>query len=829
MILYKTLPNLVDLFVNKEFITLFSTELSYNIYQAFSNLHNLNLTDVKFSRLVKLLAGLKYQKVLDISTPCEYTVRGDIIFIWPIGYSNPVKLEFFGEDLEKSFTFDSFTKQKIEKISKLILLDNNLLTDLEKDKINIRFPENSELESFIISKANFSEKMYAFTKIIDTGFTLPSLLYSRQDLLDLEIKRLKNIGYQCIIKTKYNEMLQNYPKIIDVDAVDNEAKFFIKNLNKILSISSGFISAKYKIAVFTDREIFGTLSREFISVDQKDAPKTLELFNINRLIKQMESEIELGDFVVHIDYGIALYNGITQEEVNGSLREFIELKFDKGDKLLLPIEQVFKISKYIGQEGANPTLSKLGRGSWQKTKEKVLKATTLIAKELLKHYATLKISTAKKLKLEESSSYIEFVKQFPYKETQDQNRAIAEIMQDISKGVPMNRLLVGDVGFGKTEVFLRAAFRIIENGGQVAILAPTTILTAQHYAVIKERFKEFPISVAYVSRFNSPKENRAIIDKLSTGKIDIVVGTHRLLSSDVKFKSLELLVIDEEQRFGVKQKEKIKQINYGAHLLNVSATPIPRTLGMALSALQQISIITEPPKERMSINTELSGRDLNKILQYIERELNRNGQTYIIHNEISTINAFKTQLENLSPGIKYVVAHGKMRPAELDRIMTDFFEKKYDCLIATTIIENGIDLPNVNTIIIDNAEKFGLSQLYQLRGRVGRSNKQAFCLLIHGQSGKKVFPILENEKLKEKLIKKKTKSIERIQSLLENQDLGAGFRISSRDLEIRGAGNLLGEEQSGHIYNIGFSLYMEMLSKEIIALKKGTVLSKAIL
>lgn len=827
MKLVKTLPHLSELFINSNKVTIWSSNLSYNIYIAIKEALELLLDNIQIYDLEGYLFNCGYQLVSEVTHNGEYSKRGDTLTVWGIGYLYPLRLEFFGDNIEKSYLIDNLTRQKIESVKKFILLSAKKLDLLEVGSLNVSNPQKLDIEKIIFNRSVNLEKFYTFEEIIQTDFVLPSMLYSRSDLLEQKIISLEKENYNIIIKTKHKNALdRKYFGYINRKANSDFGGCFFSNLNNTAYLDAGLESNFLKIAVLTDREIFGS-----VSIVSKDFSKinTLEEFNIKRLLSEMQSQIEIGDFVVHLDYGIGIYNGIVLENINNVPKEFLEIRFDKEDKLLLPIEQSQKISKYIGLEGSIPKLGKLGgKAIWKEKLEKIQKSAKLIAQNLIKHYAALEVSEAAAINLNKSDLYLEFEKEFKYKETGDQLRAIDEICLDLSKTKPMNRLLVGDVGFGKTEVFLRAAFKVIEHGMQVAILAPTTILTAQHYSVISERFKNFPVKVAYLSRFNSAKQNSEIINQINLGKIDLVIGTHRLLSSDVKFNNLGLIVIDEEQRFGVRQKEKIKQLNYGAHLLSVSATPIPRTLGMALSSIQSISIITEPPSNRISIKTEITGRDLNKISAYIEKEIQRGGQVYIIHNEIATIDAFKMQLEKILPGVKFISAHAQMRPAVLDKIMTDFYQKKFDVLVSTTIIENGIDLPNVNTIIIDNANKFGLSQLYQLRGRVGRSTAQAYCLLINTFSLTKEEYNDSTLKLS-KLKKRRDASTERIEALVENQDLGAGFRISSRDLEIRGAGNLLGEEQSGHIFSIGFTLYMQMLAEEIIRQKNSPAIEKPIL
>lgn len=802
----KTLPHLGKIFIPENEISAVSYIYSRDIIDFLDNLKIIQINELTFTYLKDLLSRNHYQRVIHLNDKLEYTVLGDIITFWPIGYSHPVRIEFFGEDLEKIYTIDELYNSKLHD-QKFLLLSTGYIEDkTERDSVQLSIPKESDIKKLIIVPT--LHNLNTDKTIIETDFTFPSLFYSNVDLLKREIKNLENNGYKIVIKTKNSDALSAVLKI------NNEFKFETRDFSLDLTkdIAAGFISESLKLAVITDREIFGSI--------YLTRPEKAQKFpsNIKKLLRQFEGTIEIGDYIVHEDYGIGIYSGLTQERVDDQELEYILIKYAESDELYVPLNQIEKITKYIGNEGVKPRITRLGRASWEHVKEKIKKSTTLLAKDLVEHYAKRELAEAKSISSVESKEYLNFVDDFQFQETDDQLRSTSEIIADLEKDTPMDRLLVGDVGFGKTEVIMRAAFKVVESGGQVAVLSPTTVLTAQHFEVFTKRFKNFPITIGFVSRFNTPKQNSKTIEKANKGEIDILIGTHRILSNDVKFKNLQLVIVDEEQRFGVSQKEKIKRLNYSSHLLSVSATPIPRTLSMALSSLQSLSIITTPPVNRKSIKTVIVKDSWEKIAKAIMTEVQRGGQIYFLHNEVQSIISIKNKLEELAPGIKFAIAHGQMNTNALDKVMTEFYERKYDCLIATTIIENGLDMPNVNTIVINKAHKFGLSQLYQLRGRVGRAGDQAYCYLLYEGRDLKD-NVVSSELDGEHIVRKVPNYLTRLQSLVENQDLGAGFRIASRDLEIRGAGNLLGDQQSGHISTIGYALYIEILAEEIERLR----------
>lgn len=516
--------------------------------------------------------------------------------------------------------------------------------------------------------------------------------------------------------------------------------------------------------------------------------------------------LKVGDYVVHTDHGIARFEGLDRKTVDGVTKEYLKLGYAENDKLFVPIDQADKVNKYIGSEDSMPKLTRLGSAEWNTITSKVRKETQEIAKELLKLYAERKASRGIKFS-GDGDTQGQFEETFPYEETPGQIKAINDVKRDMENQMPMDRLVCGDVGFGKTEVAMRAAFKAVQSGFQVAIIAPITILADQHYKSFKKRMDDFNVRVEMLSRFKSAKEQKDIVARLTKGEVDIVIGTHRLLQPDVKFKKLGLLVIDEEQRFGVKQKEALKKLRNDVDVLTMTATPIPRTLNICLNKIRDITTITTPPFGRLPVITEVRKYSPSLVREAILKEVNRGGQVYFLHNRVQTIDSFAEKLRHLVPEAKFIVAHGKLGSGDLEERVMAFKEKKYDVLVSSTIIENGIDLENANTLIVNGAERFGLAQLYQLRGRVGRGKAQAYAyFLYHGQ--------------RLKLDAKK-----RLRAIVEASELGSGFQIAMKDLEIRGAGDILGANQHGVINVVGVSHFIRMLNKAVEDLKAGRVLA----
>jgi transcription-repair coupling factor (superfamily II helicase) len=542
--------------------------------------------------------------------------------------------------------------------------------------------------------------------------------------------------------------------------------------------------------VLTDAELFGW---------SRPKPRRAAKTRTTAGPETFFADLAVGDYIVHIDHGIGIFRGLTRLALNGPEREFLLIEYDRGDKLYVPVHQIDRLSRYIAPGGKPPALHRLGTADWGQVKERTRQAIADIADELLELYAAREIVTGHAFS-PDNSWQRELEAAFPYVETEDQLHAIDEVKADMERAKPMDRLVIGDVGYGKTEVALRAAFKAVTDGKQAAVLVPTTVLAQQHYNTFRERLAPFPINVEMLSRFRSDKEQKEIVEKIKTGVVDIVIGTHRLLSDDVQFKDLGLLIIDEEQRFGVVHKERLKQLRQQVDVLTLTATPIPRTLYLSLSGARDMSTIDTPPEDRLPIRTYVAEYDERLVRDAILRELDRGGQVFFVHNRVRGINIVADQLRKLVPEANIAVGHGQMAEDQLEQVMLAFASGQYDVLVCTTIIESGIDIPNVNTLIVNHADKFGLAQLYQLRGRVGRSAARAYAYFLY----EKNHPLSAEAR-------------ERLQSIAEASELGAGFQIAMRDLEIRGAGEILGARQHGHIAAVGFDLYCRLLASAIDA------------
>lgn len=550
------------------------------------------------------------------------------------------------------------------------------------------------------------------------------------------------------------------------------------------------------LTLYTDTEIFGWRQRRPLEERQRRKERSKD----ERAA--FLSGLKQGDYVVHIEHGIAVYEGLLRRTVGGIEREYLSLRYAGGDRLYVPVDQVDRVARYVGAGDAAPQLTRLGTQEWERAKRKARAAVQDLADDLLNLYARRRLSEGHAFS-PDNDWQRELEGAFPYIETEDQLRALADVKHDLEQPQPMDRLICGDVGFGKTEVALRAAFKAVQDGKQVAILVPTTVLAQQHYDTFSRRMAAFPVTVEMLSRFRSPKEQEAILQRLIRGNIDIIIGTHRLLSRDVHFKDLGLVIIDEEQRFGVRHKERLKHLRAQVDVLTLTATPIPRTLHMSLAGIRDLSVIDTPPEDRVPIKTYVMPYDEHLIRDAILREMDRGGQVYFVHNRVHSIYHVANRIKRLVPEAGVGVGHGQLEERQLEKVMLDFFGGKYDVLVCTTIIESGLDVPNANTIIIDDATHYGLAQLYQLRGRVGRSANRAYAYLLY----KRDAPMTDEAR-------------QRLQAIQEATELGAGFRIAMRDLEIRGAGNLLGAEQSGHIAAVGFDLYSRLLEQAVTQLKE---------
>ncbi|HEX3031832.1 MAG TPA: transcription-repair coupling factor, partial [Bacillota bacterium] len=508
-------------------------------------------------------------------------------------------------------------------------------------------------------------------------------------------------------------------------------------------------------------------------------------------------ELKVGDYIVHVNHGVGVYQGVHKLDAAGIQKDYLLIKYSGEDKLYVPTDQVSMIQKYLGGEGHRPRLSKLGGNEWAKVKSRVKESVQAMAGDLIKLYASRQALPGYRYS-PDTVWQQEFEEAFPYEETPDQLQAAAEIKGDMEMPKPMDRLLCGDVGYGKTEVAIRAAFKAVNEGKQVAVLVPTTILAQQHYNTFRERFADYPVSIEMLSRFRSAREQKQTLTKLAQGQLDLIIGTHRLVQEDINFKDLGLLIVDEEQRFGVAHKERLKQLRNSVDVLTLSATPIPRTLHMSLIGARDMSLLETPPEERYPVQTYVVEFNYQTVRDAVLRELNRGGQVYFVHNRVLDIDRTAEKLQEVIPEARIAIAHGQMREDLLERVMLDFMEGEYDILVCTTIIETGLDIPNVNTMIIDEADYLGLSQLYQLRGRVGRSSRRAYAYLTY-----------RKDKVLTEVAEK------RLQAIREFTEFGSGFKIAMRDMEIRGAGNVLGPEQHGHIMAVGFEMYCRLLEESV--------------
>lgn len=621
------------------------------------------------------------------------------------------------------------------------------------------------------------------------------------DLLIDDILSKKSAGYKTLILSGTRARGERLVGTLRDRGIESSYRDNVDNIQfgeVVITFGNqikGFEYPEYKICLISDKEVFGEAKRK----SNNKKPKKKGVSKIKSF-----AELKPGDYVVHANHGIGVYKGIKQIEVGGHKRDYLDIIYDKSDKLYVPVDQLDLIQKYIGSEGKSPKVSKLGGVEWQKAKAKVRKSINEIAEDLVKLYAAR--TTVKGHKFSKDTEWQkQFEDEFPFEETPDQLTSLEEIKEDMESDKPMDRLLCGDVGYGKTEVALRAAFKAVMDGKQVALLVPTTILAEQHYKNMKNRFSDFPIKIDMISRFRTTKQQKETLQKVKEGNLDILIGTHRLVSKDIQFKDLGLLIVDEEQRFGVKQKEKIKGIKKNVDVLTLSATPIPRTLHMSLTGVRDISVIETPPEDRYPVQTYVVEQNDQLIRDAIIREIGRGGQVYFVYNRVEDIERMAKYIQGLVPESKVGIAHGQMAERQLEKEMFDFMTKEYNVLVCTTIIETGMDIQNVNTIIIYDSDKMGLSQLYQLRGRVGRSNRIAYAYLLYTKD--KVLTEIAEKRLK---------------ALKDFTELGSGFKIAMRDLEIRGAGNMMGSSQHGHMASIGYDLYCRML-EDTVKLIRGEI------
>ncbi len=769
--------------------------------------------EIKRDNLVNSLVNLGYHIDSLVTASGEISVRGFIVDIYPIDEAHPIRIEFDGNVIESIRYFDENTQLSCGNKNNIVVkaidevasddndslfnyANNPLVVYIDKSQIDASYKKlvedifeyklNNDIESklmFEIDDINDKDKIYI--NLFELG------------KYNIGAKSIENYNqdFEKLVKD-YNSFKKSGKEIYFYLSTEKQAhkiKELISDANIVLKfIGNGFILDKYVV--------IGEYDIEKVNHQINNYKNN---FHIGKKIKDF-NQLEKGDYVVHVAHGIGIYNGITTLTIKGAEKDFLTINYAGSDKIYVPVEKIATIYKYTGKDGSVPKINKLGSPNWEKTKKYVASKVKDISADLIRLYKER--INLRKIPYKDFVEEEEFAYSFKYELTKDQQKSITDINNDLKSDIPMDRLLCGDVGFGKTEVALRAMFKTVLNNHQVMYLCPTTILSKQQYIVAKNRFKDYAIEIALLNRHVTTAHAKKIIEDFKNGKIDILFGTHRILSDDVKAKDLGLLVVDEEQRFGVTHKEKIKSLKKDVNVLTLSATPIPRTLKMALSGLRDLSVIDTPPVNRYPVQTYVVAEDDLLIKDAIYKEMSRNGQIFILYNKVDSISKYASHIKDLVPDAKITFAHGKMDKNELDSIMTSFINFEYDILICTTIIESGIDIPNVNTLIIHNAENFGLSQLYQIRGRVGRSDKIAYAYLMY-----------EKNKVLNEL------SIKRLNSIKEFTELGSGYRIAMRDLSLRGAGDIFGASQAGFVDSVGISLYMRMIEDEIKRQQGGYV------
>ncbi len=817
--------------------------------------------EIDTKKLAQKFVDLGYKRSTMVSDIGEFSIRGDIIDYYSLD-RHPVRIELWGDEIVDIRYFNNETQKSVEKLqtSKIMAMykftiekgippeikpeddegyfegievyqnyfNDNFVSILDyfKDYILV-FDETSEIYTkYENLDKNFEEQLQENLKLglnIDlkgrnhipfeefiqkcasfVKIGLNNFLDSDMDeIIEFNTQTVQNFGaklddianfiiskndYRIIIATDYPERVKEI--LADYNIFDIE-------YNESIS-SHGCVLEDFKTVIITDRELFNKRTKEITAAKRsyyKEKPEYIE--NIN--------DIKEGEYVVHSIHGVGIYKGLSQQEIDGQLKDYLTIEYANKDKLHIPAEQINLLVRYRGSGSLKPKLSRMGGKDWENTKTRVKKEVEQVAYDLLRLYAKRKMQKGIQF-LSDTAWQVEMEEAFEYTETPDQMKAINDVKTDMESDCPMDRLICGDVGFGKTEVAMRGIFKAVTSGKQAAVVVPTTILAFQHFQTISERFKPFGVNVELLSRFRSQKEQKETIKHLATGQCDVVVGTHRLLQDGIIFKDLGLLVIDEEHRFGVRHKEKLKQFRENIDIITMSATPIPRTLYMSLSGIKDMSIINTPPKNRLPIKTYVGEWNDNLVKNAIIHELDREGQVFYLYNRVETIDEFRMQLQKLVPNARIAIGHGQMDEKTLEKVIIDFANREYDILLATTIIENGIDIPNANTMIIHNADKFGLAQLYQLRGRVGRSQRQAYCYCLYTKS-KEIT----------------SDAVQRLKAIKEFTNLGSGYQIAMRDVEIRGVGNILGTKQHGHMVNVGFDTYCQLLEETVQELQGQAV------
>jgi transcription-repair coupling factor (superfamily II helicase) len=806
-------------------------------------------SDINYDELIEYLDLFEYKADKYVGNPGEFSIRGSVIDFWSYSEKQPCRIEFDGDFLESIRYFDVESQRSSGYTEKVILAPQIITKEKEYTDIfeyiknAVIFASQTELNELFIEEEEkkldkktvdiideeLKKELYTEVPVQDgprkknTGSISETKLFSKDVkwVIEKEIEKETrfnipviqaptiNSNFDLLFDLLYNYADKNYQIVITTENKLQSSRLFdllsdykneLKELieeGKIkiieLPIKEGFIAKEDKLVLLTDYQLFNKPYRtKFINKNKYKKSKIKEFASIKK-----------GDYVVHEQFGIGKYLGLETIKIGLVKQESIKLLYANNDIVYVNLNYLSLIKKFSSNKEVQPSLSVLGTNEWKNTKKKVKGKIKDAARNLIKLYAQRK-STPGFAFSPDTVFQKELEASFFYEDTPDQSKVTEQVKSDMENNNPMDRLVCGDVGFGKTEIAVRAAFKAVSDSKQVGILVPTTILAEQHFNTFKDRLAQFPVKVAVLSRFVKQSVQKEILLQLANGKIDIIIGTHRLLSKDVKFKNLGLLIIDEEHRFGVMAKEKLRSLRANVDTLTLTATPIPRTLNLSLLGARDLSVISTPPLNRQPIYTSVQKFDITKIKEYVLSEINRGGQVYFIHDRVQTIDKIAAYIQRHIPELKIAIAHGQMKPAELEKVLYDFMNNKYQMLIATKIIESGIDIPNVNTIIINRADRFGLAELHQLRGRVGRSDRQAFAYLL--------VPSLKS-------ISKK--AIRRLQAIEEYTDLGAGFNLSMRDLEIRGAGNILGTEQSGTINTVGFDMYVKLLDEAVEELKQG--------
>ena len=772
--------------------------------------------------IIQVLCEYGFNRVDFVYEPGQFSVRGSIIDVFSFSCEYPYRIDFFGDEIESIRTFDIENQLSLERKESISIISNiHETTDSSVplfslfgegsllcfhnyqftfDKISER-EENTEQVGLFLDGAEFVKETAAFKRIEFGGHQswedAPSIRFESSpqpvfnknfDLVSKDFQEKERDGYSVYVLSDNLHQTDRLANIFE-DRGDNITFTPIRK-----TLHAGFIDHQLRICCYTDHQIFDRYHKYSLRSDKARSGQ------LSLTLKELQ-DFKPGDYIVHIDHGVGRFAGLIQVDANGKKQEVIKLLYQNDDILLVSIHSLHKISRYKGKEGDVPHINKLGTGAWQTIKERTKKHVKDIARDLIALYAKRREEKGFAFS-HDSFLQNELEASFIYEDTPDQVKTTADVKHDMERDMPMDRLVCGDVGFGKTEIAVRAAFKATVDNKQVAILVPTTVLALQHYKTFSDRLKDFPVKVDYLNRSRSAKDVKRIIQELGNGEINILIGTQKILGKEVKFKDLGLLIIDEEQKFGVSTKEKIKQMKVNVDTLTMTATPIPRTLQFSLMGARDLSVINTPPPNRYPIQTELHTFSEKIIQEAIQYEMDRNGQVFFINNRVQNLNEIAALIKRLVPEARVAIGHGQMKGEELEKIILDFLDYEYDVLLATTIVESGIDISNCNTIIINEAQNFGLSDLHQLRGRVGRSNKRAFCYLLA--------PPLTNLT---------TDARRRLQAIESFSELGSGFNIAMQDLDIRGAGNLLGAEQSGFIADLGYEAYQKVLNEAVAELK----------